>query len=186
MAKKEVKDVRYVAKQKLPGGIVKDDSITYNGKTKKYILDKTGKEVLYDCSKETDFFKKEPISAYKKGELVHFIKQNHMQCIPGSIMRSLNVTPAMEFKVISNQGKSYTLEMVSNRDVKIAVAESLIETIKYWKFYNSDGALMRMIVGQNLVKEKYNKSIGNYFEEPNADDKAKTWLSKIAETIKNW
>lgn len=180
----KTKDARYIAKQNLPGGVKKDDYIIYDSVKKKYFLERNNQEIMYDCAKEKPFFKKEEISTYKAGDMVHFPKQYSMMYAPNSLRpnrnSSLVVTPAMEFKVVSNQGKSYTLEMVSNYGVKILAAENLFQPIQYWKFYNTDGQLQRLIVGQNTTKEKFCKSIGNFFVGETADQDAKNWLKVMS------
>jgi len=166
---------KYSAKQNLPGDIKKGDIIIRDPKNKKYYLERTGSIVHYKCAEETSFFKREEKPTYESGALVHFIRSQTLNRGLGS--RSVSVNPNMEFTVVSNQGKNYTLKLISDYNVTVIADEKLFELCQYWKFYNTDGKLVRAMLGTLPQKEKFCKSIGNYFLEPDAQAKAEQWLS---------
>ena len=185
LKKDDEKFHKYSAKVNLPGGIKKGDIIIHDKAKKKYYLERNNDIVNYKCAEETAFFKREENPLYKPETLVHFGKQQYLVFAPGSKhssrTTSMSIDPTMEFKVISSQGKIYTLELLSKPGVRVLADEKLLFTIDYWKFYNTDGQLQRLMLGTHPKKEQFCKSIGNYFE---TDEAAKVWLTKMQTTKK--
>lgn len=182
--KKDEKIIKYSANVNLPGGIKKGDIIIHDKAKKKYYLERNNDIVHFKCAEETAFFKREENPLYKPETLVHFLKKQYLPHTIGSKRSrssSMSVDPTMEFKVISSIGKIYTLELLSKSGVRIQSDEKLFIPIDYWKFYNTDGQLQRLMLGTHPKKEQFCKSIGNYFE---TDEAAKVWLTKMQTTKK--
>lgn len=185
LKKSDEKITKYSAKVNLPGGIKKGDIIIHDKAKKKYYLERNNDIVQFKCAEETAFFKKEENPFYPNGTLVHFIKNQYLQYAAGtahsSRSTSMSVDPTMEFEVVSSIGKIYTLKLLSKNNIKIVAGETLFIPIEYWKFYNTDGQLQRLMLGTHPKKEQFCKSIGNYFT---TDEEAKVWLTQMQTTKK--
>lgn len=175
--KKDDSKIKYLAKQKLPGNIVKDDIIVYDTKKKTYTLEKTGKVVPYNCAEETAFFKLQDIPKFQYGELVFILHGLQLVKTIDSKMgkstsKTIYVNANEELKIISNSNGSYVVELVEQPGVKVTISEKLLLPCVYWYFYNTDGILIKALIGRFPKKEIWMKLIDQYFT---SKSEAETW-----------
>lgn len=150
--------ITYIAKQDLPGGIIKGDRIT------NFINHRTHIQIQYDPSKEPKFFNIELPMTYKKGESIVIKKHNtYTTCdhLGNRIYRSKTLFQNNRPYIV--HGYKEGMYIIKNDSDKFALfKENYISKYETYYFVNSKGQICNTIVGRDPAADTFRLSIKNY------------------------
>ncbi len=170
----------YIAKQNLPGDVLKDDKIELiNGN---YFSKRTSQSVPYKCADEPKFFKLhvEVVRPFKVSDIV-FAKSpvvcKIVKVVHTKYDRTRNtstVIPYTAMTVTEDRGRDYVVK-IENGNTLIIDEKHLVRA-QFYYYWNSSGTLCREVVGRYNNAEMFRKSIGNYFDS-DVENTSKAWLT---------
>lgn len=161
------KYIWYIAKQNLPGGVIKGDRIYFDGQSYKF---EKGTFCAYNCANEPSFFEREEEKLFEINERI--IYNN----IKGHIFRDLKNGQLVELISYVNfdiKQKSWIIRILDLQGRQFEIPEKYFSKSISYFFINSEGDIHETFEGNNKKRDYWTKISCNRFTTRSEAEKCK-------------